>query len=48
MLHGHQTLSKPERNRRMALAHHEYGYTLAAIGRALGLHDTTISKVVRA
>jgi REP element-mobilizing transposase RayT len=48
MFHGHQTLSKPERNRRIVLAHQEYGYTLAAIGRALGLHYTTISKVVSA
>jgi hypothetical protein len=38
----------PERNRRIAQAHTDYGYTLAAIGHALGLHYTTISKVVKA
>lgn len=48
LFRGHQTLTRPERNRRIALAHLDYGYTLAAIGDALGLHYTTISKVVKA
>jgi hypothetical protein len=32
----------------MRLAHLEYGYTLAEIGQHLGLHYTTVSKVVSA
>jgi REP element-mobilizing transposase RayT len=43
-----QAMPTPERNRRIAQAHTDYGYTLAAIGHALGLHYTTISKVVKA
>jgi DNA-binding MarR family transcriptional regulator len=30
------------------MAHIEYGYTLAEIGDHLGLHYTTVSKVVNA
>jgi hypothetical protein len=45
--HDHQAMTKPERNRRIALAHCDYGYALSAIGSVLGLHDTTISKVVK-
>ena len=41
------SLSKAPRNRLIYEAHLHYGYTLSAIGRALGLHDTTISKVVK-
>lgn len=44
----YRALTKSERDRRIALAHNDCGYTLAAIGRALGLHYTTISKVVKA
>jgi hypothetical protein len=35
------------RNRLIYEAHIHYGYSLSAIGRALGLHYTTISKVVK-
>jgi REP element-mobilizing transposase RayT len=38
--------SKAERNRAIALAHLEYGYTLSEIGRQLGLHYSTISKAL--
>lgn len=37
---------KHARDRAIHQAHHDYGYTLVEIGRALGLHYTTISKVV--
>jgi putative transposase len=39
-------VKKPERNGLIKQAHHEYGYTLSSIGDALGLHYTTISKVI--
>jgi hypothetical protein len=39
--------SKAQRNRLIYEAHIHYGYSLSAIGRALGLHYTTISKVVK-
>ena len=48
LFRDHQAMTKPERNRRIALAHCDYGYALSAIGRALGLHYTTVSKVVKA
>jgi putative transposase len=35
------------RNQAMLMAHLDYGYTLAQIARALGLHYTTVSKVVK-
>lgn len=38
---------KPERNERMADAHLKHGYTLTAIARHLGLHYTTVSKVIQ-
>ena len=38
--------SRAQRNMLIKLAHHEHGYTLTSIGDALGLHYTTISKVV--
>ena len=43
-----QALTTAERNRLIATAHLDYGYSLSAIGRALGLHYTTISKIVQA
>ena len=43
-----QGLTKAARDRLISTTHVDYGYALAAIGRALGLHDTTISKVVKA
>jgi hypothetical protein len=48
LFRDHQAMTKPERNRRIALAHCDYGYALSAISRALGLHYTTVSKVVKA
>jgi putative transposase len=39
-------VKKAERNGLIRKAHQEYGYTLSSIGEALGLHYTTISKVV--
>ena len=38
--------SRPRRDRAISNAHRWYGYSLAEIGRHLGLHYTTISKVV--
>lgn len=40
--------AKAEPNRRIAAAYLANGYTLAEIARHLGLHDGTVSKVVRA
>ena len=37
---------KPVRDKAIHRAHRDHGYTLIEIGRALGLHYTTISKVV--
>ena len=45
---GVSQMTRLERNQRMRLAHLEYGYTLAEIGQHLGLHYTTVSKVVSA
>jgi len=39
--------SKQKRNRLIRNAHLRYGYTLVEIGRVLGLHYSTISKVVK-
>ncbi len=36
-----------ERDRRVAEAYLRFGYTLAALGEALGLHPATISRIVR-
>jgi REP element-mobilizing transposase RayT len=41
-------LAKAERNRRIAEAHLRHGYTLTEIGRYLGLHYTTVSRIVTA
>jgi hypothetical protein len=43
-----QALTKAARDRLIYTAHVDYGYSLSALGRALGLHYTTISKVVKA
>lgn len=41
-----ESRSRPERNDLIRKAHLDYGYTLMEIGRHLGLHYTTVSKVV--
>ncbi len=38
--------SKQERNRLICLAHGNYGYTLKEISQVLGVHYTTVSKVI--
>jgi hypothetical protein len=43
-----QALTKAARERVIHTAHVDYGYSLAAIGRARGLHDPTMSKGVKA
>jgi hypothetical protein len=43
-----QGLPKAARERWISTAHVDYGHALAAIGRVLELHYTTISKVVQA
>jgi|RhiMetdeSRZDD1v2_1073273.scaffolds.fasta_scaffold143747_1 REP element-mobilizing transposase RayT len=48
LFHDSQGLSKAARDRLIYTAHVDYGYSLSAIGRVLGLHYTTISKVVKA
>lgn len=40
-------LAKPERDRLIGKAHLDYGYSLSEIGRAVHLHYTTISKIVK-
>lgn len=40
------TLAKTERNRMIRLAHGKHGYTLKEISQALGVHYTTVSKVI--
>lgn len=40
------SFSKTERNRLILLAHTKYGYRLKEIAHALGLHYTTVSKVI--
>ncbi|MDD2337472.1 MAG: transposase [Geobacteraceae bacterium] len=39
-------LPKAERNRLIRLAHGKHGYTLKEISQALGIHYTTVSKVI--
>ncbi|BCR05644.1 transposase [Desulfuromonas versatilis] len=39
-------LPKPERNRLIRSAHGRYGYRLTEIAKALGIHYTTVSKVI--
>ena len=43
-----ESRSKAERNDLIRKAHLDYGYTLMEIGEHLGLHYTTVSKVVNA
>ena len=43
-----ESRSKAERNDLIRKAHLDYGYTLMEIGKHLGLHYTTVSKVVNA
>jgi hypothetical protein len=43
-----QGLTKAARDQLISTAHVDYGYSLLAIGRALGLHYTTVSKIVKA
>ncbi|MBT9612194.1 MAG: transposase [Burkholderiales bacterium] len=40
--------SKDERNRAMASAYLEHGYTLTEIGREVGLHYATVSRIIKA
>lgn len=47
LLTGQTIRSKEERNKAIVTAHLEYGYSLAEIARHLGLHYTTISKIVK-
>ncbi len=41
-----RAMEKEERNRMICLAHHEHGYTLKEMALVLGLHYTTLSKVI--
>ena len=41
-----ETKSRHERNELINRAHLEFGYTLMEIGNQLGLHYTTVSKVI--
>ena len=43
---GEDNWSKEKRNKVIREAHEKYGYTLTEIGRAVGLHYTTVSKIV--
>lgn len=48
-LFGKRALRSPEeRNRLIRVAHLEHGYTLTEIASAIGLHYTTVSKIVNA
>ena len=44
---GNPPISKAQRDGLIYKAHIHYGYSLSAIGRTLGLHYTTISKIVK-
>lgn len=44
---GARHRDRTERNKAILMAHLEYGYTLAEIAGGLGLHYTTVSKVVK-
>jgi predicted transcriptional regulator len=39
---------RDDRNRAIVEAHVRYGYTLGEIGRHLGIHYTTVSKIIKA
>ncbi len=43
---GLETMPRVTRNRLITEAHVEHNYTLMEIGRHLGLHYTTVSKVI--
>jgi REP element-mobilizing transposase RayT len=47
LLGGGARKSRRRRDRAIVVAHLEYGYSLSEIGRHLGLHYTTVSKIVR-
>ncbi|MGH8398569.1 MAG: addiction module toxin RelE, partial [Gammaproteobacteria bacterium] len=44
---GETKLTKVQRNALIQRAHREHGYTLVAIANTLGLHYTTVSKVIK-
>jgi REP element-mobilizing transposase RayT len=47
LLSPRQWQTRVQRDQAMRMAHVEYGYSLSAIGRQLGLHYSTISKIVQ-
>ena len=48
LFRGVQSQPKAARNRLIRQAYGQYGYTLAALAQAMGLHYTTVSKIVNA
>jgi len=48
LFRGIGQMTRAERNHRMRVAHLDYGYTLTEVGQYLGLHYTTVSKVISA
>ena len=42
-----QWQTRSQRDHAIGVAHSEHGYSLSAIGRQLGLHYSTISKIVQ-
>jgi len=46
IFNGKEVKTKKERNRRIRYAHIKYGYKLSEIGRVLGLHYATVSRIV--
>jgi hypothetical protein len=42
-----QWQTRAQRDQAIRVAHSEHGYSLSAIGRPLGLHYSTISKIVQ-
>ena len=40
--------SKAARNAALARAYLEHGYTLTGVGRAVGLHYATVSRIIKA
>ncbi len=47
LLSGSGIMEKKERNAMLKKAHTEYGYTFSELGRRLGLHYATVSRIVR-
>ena len=43
----HDVTNKEERDRKMLVAHLEYGYTLKQIAEASGVHYTTVSRAIK-